>query len=158
VRGEVTPPDSQNVGASAFYHAADSTLTVVLLNHATTSQAVTLRLVDFTGGPFRQYRTSAADDFQQLADVAVSAGALSLTLPGESIVTLVGTGTSATIGVARRVPQHGIHRALPSNHVYDLRGRLRSGSGRGTGVAGAVVVRVRKNHGTGSRLAVMSVR
>lgn len=144
VRVDATPSDSDQVSVSAYYHPADSTMTIVLLNHATSEQTVPISLIDFDGTTMAQYRTSGSDDFQQVADVTLSGNALSVTLPAQSVTTLVGDGASTTLAVGpSSPPSRSVGRPVASEgmRVYDMAGRLMSAGAKGNISAGAYVVR-----------------
>ncbi len=136
IRVAAAPADSNLLSTSAYYHPVDSTLTVVLLNHDSAQQAVTVTLNDFSGTVFEQYRTNATDDVLKLADVTASASSFSLQIPRESVVTLVAHGGSAALATRPRAGGISpVHRpAAPRAYVVDIRGRqLRAasvGSGR----------------------------
>jgi O-glycosyl hydrolase len=88
VRVDATPAYG-DVNASAYVNEAGKALTVVLINPGKQAQAVTLTL---KGTPavesLRTIRTSATESGAVLAPTAVGGGRATLTLPGESIVTL----------------------------------------------------------------------
>lgn len=128
VRVDVSPSDSQQVSASAYYHPAESTMTVVLLNHATSQASVTLSFADFTGSSFEQYRTSADDDFQRLTDIVMNGSSASLDLAAQSVVTLTGTGSSTTLAASAPAtmtpaPTPLVNR-MERTRTYDIAGRL----------------------------------
>lgn len=89
LRVEATPSDGP-VAASAFFHPVSHTLTIVLINREKTPQAVALRLVAAPGfGTMKAYRTSALDSFRQIGGPRISGDTVTLTLPAQSVVTLV---------------------------------------------------------------------
>ncbi len=144
VRVDVTPCDSQQVSASAYYHPADSTMAVVLLNHATSQATVAIDLIDFTGSSFEQYRTSADDDFERLADLPLNGGGLALDLPAQSVVTLTGTGSSVTLAASAPRADVPHLRSRPRSatpvRTYDIAGRLVGRNHPGARAAGARIV------------------
>jgi O-glycosyl hydrolase len=93
VRVDAGPDGENNLQISAYLHPKNHTLTVVILNHATSDVKITL---DVKAGPhlktFQTYCTSATQDCAKLADVTVSNGKASVTLPAQSVVTLFGPG------------------------------------------------------------------
>jgi glucuronoarabinoxylan endo-1,4-beta-xylanase len=90
VRVETTPSTGA-VPASAFVRDEDDTLTIVLANPSRHPREVQLHLI---GEPrlreMQVYRTSAAEQFQQLEPAAVQDSEIHLALPAESMVTLHG--------------------------------------------------------------------
>jgi glucuronoarabinoxylan endo-1,4-beta-xylanase len=91
LRVDAGPDGENNLQISAYVHARNHTLTVVILNHATTDAKVTLNV---KGGPrfsrFETYCTSETQDCEKLADVSVARGTATVTLPAQSVVTLFG--------------------------------------------------------------------
>lgn len=87
-----TTGDTETFSACAFTHDANKTLTVVLINTATTPEPATITLP--TSGPafasFQTWRTSADESFAAQPNVTALGGKLSLTLPPQSVVTLYG--------------------------------------------------------------------
>ncbi|MBD3239820.1 MAG: hypothetical protein GF331_04490 [Chitinivibrionales bacterium] len=144
VRVDASPSDSQQVSASAYYHPAESTMTVVLLNHATSQTSITISFTDFTGSSFQQYRTSADDDFQQLADLAMNGGSLSLDLAAQSVVTLTGIGSSTSLAAQNPTPGSYLPGEAKNHHtpnaVYDIAGRLIGRNQGGRRSAGACII------------------
>ena len=67
----------------AFYHAAQSRLTIILSNNSTSSKTVTLSMPNLPS-PFNAYRTSATENGVVLANVTGN----TVTLPSYSITTL----------------------------------------------------------------------
>jgi O-glycosyl hydrolase len=89
--GGASDLDTSNaVDVSAFFHGANKTLTVVLVNRKTASQSVTLNLtgVSLSTNRFDAWRTSGTEGFASLGQVTVSANKATLTVPAKSIVTL----------------------------------------------------------------------
>lgn len=85
-------PAYGQVKASAYLHAKDRTLTVVLLNPTTRDVEVTVAVKPPAKvSAMQTYRTSADEQFKRLADTRLAAGRARLTMPAESIVTLYGT-------------------------------------------------------------------
>jgi O-glycosyl hydrolase len=80
-----------SLNVSAYVHDEDRTITIVLVNRKSTTYPVTANVPSLYGiDTYSVHRTSATENFKRLTDVKVSAGQLSLTVPGESIVTLHG--------------------------------------------------------------------
>jgi O-glycosyl hydrolase len=83
---------AKGVSTSAFVHDEQRTVTVVLINRDPEASAVELLFAGIAPtGKLKAVRSSAADDSSPLEAVAVTGGAASLTLPGQSVTTLVGT-------------------------------------------------------------------
>lgn len=81
----------QGVCVSAFEHAADKTLTIVLLNRSNDNAQVKVQLkATMAVQSLETYRTSETENGAKLADTPVSSDSISLTLPPRCIVTLQG--------------------------------------------------------------------
>lgn len=128
VRVDVAPIDSEKVSASAYYHPVEATMTVVLLNHNTSPKTVDLTFNDFDGSTLEHYRTNATDDFAKLADISVSGNTASVDIPGQSVITLMGSGSSSSLAAAPRREPAGVTRrssvSTGTRSVYDIRGRI----------------------------------
>ncbi|MBD3239735.1 MAG: hypothetical protein GF331_04055 [Chitinivibrionales bacterium] len=135
---EIDDSGDDAVGAVAFRHRADNTLTVVLINSASTSKSVSL------SGPglpeFQGFRTSTTQNCVSLAQVGAT-----LTLPASSVTTLYGEGYSPAVSVAH--PDAANRAATKRNparsvgRIYSVDGRVRRLSGSDhTAVAAGVVL------------------
>jgi PKD repeat protein len=84
-------PNPDNVAAFAAERASDGALTVmVIAKYLTGSTPVSLQLANFQPGPAAQvWQLTSANTITRLADVAVSGGALSTTVPQQSITLFV---------------------------------------------------------------------
>lgn len=92
VRIGATPSgDASRVDVTAWHHADQQTMTLVILNRNVNTAQLTLDLGD---GPLParlyMFRTNEDDQFRRLGSVAVVDGAASLDVPAQSQVTLVG--------------------------------------------------------------------
>lgn len=88
VRVEATPAYG-DVMASAYVAPGEKALTIVLINPKDAEVPVTLKLrTALKPTSLQTIRTSATEDCQPGAPVAVSEGNATLTLPGQCIVTL----------------------------------------------------------------------
>jgi O-glycosyl hydrolase len=127
--------DDGSVYVTAFHHAADRTLTLVLINAASSTKAVSV-----TGGAtsYTAYRTSAGEDCRSVG--TVSAGSVSL--PASSVTTLVASNYTTRIIPSRRATARV--RASHTATAYTLDGRLsvpRVGKRSALRSAGVLVVR-----------------
>jgi len=84
-------PNPDNVSAFASVRSSDGALTVMAINkYLTGSTPVTLSLANFATAPGAHvWQLTASNAIQQLADVAVSSGAITATLPQQSITLFV---------------------------------------------------------------------
>ncbi|MCC6369269.1 MAG: cellulase [Bryobacterales bacterium] len=84
-------PNPDNVSVFASTRAYDGALTVMVISKYTSGNTpVTVNLSHFaTSGPARVYQLSASNAITRLADVAVSGGALSATVPSPSVTLFV---------------------------------------------------------------------
>lgn len=91
-------PDTANaVNIDAWMDDNNDTLTINLINMSATDEATNISIPGTMFSSFAQYRTSATEPWAILPDVPVDGGMLSLTLPGDSVVTLVSDGVSAAL-------------------------------------------------------------
>jgi hypothetical protein len=80
-----------SVNVSAFLHEEDETLTYVLLNLTGSAEEITLNLpTGIQADSFDAFRSSESERFEQLPDLLVASGRMTLTLPRYSLVTLTG--------------------------------------------------------------------
>ena len=84
------PPEPLRL--SAYYHDENRQLTVVAINPTAEAQSLSLALNGLPVDAFKTYRTSAGEDHAAAAPVQVGNGRATLSLPPESITTLVGQG------------------------------------------------------------------
>lgn len=77
--------------ASAFEHAAQASLTIVLINRAPTALTVNLTLQNLKVSSLEAFRTSAQEPHRQLASLPVAARNLQVTLASQTILTLTGS-------------------------------------------------------------------
>ncbi len=86
-----TVPNPDNVSAFASVRSSDGALTVVAINkYLTGSTPVTLTLANFGAAPGAHvWQLTGSNTIQQLPDVAVSASAITATLPQQSITLFV---------------------------------------------------------------------
>lgn len=90
--------DSTEIDASAYVHDDDQTITYVLLN--TSTSPVTLDVAPPpvpSGVTSFEVFTSSASNYWVPSTAAVTEGKASVTVPSYGVVTLVGTGTSASV-------------------------------------------------------------
>jgi O-glycosyl hydrolase len=143
--------DDANVLACAFRHAADRTLTVVLLNTSTGSKSVSL---SGEGLPAcTAYRSSSS---QNCANVGSVSG--SVILPASSITTLYGEGYSSSAGSTRTGVRAARTAAASASPVllYRLDGRLAGGASGIAVTARGVYCAAERRFGTGR--TVVSLR
>lgn len=129
VMAAVANPD--NLSAFASVRSSDGALTVMVINKQVGSTPVTLSMANFSAaGAAQAWQINSASQtsIARLADVPVSAGAVSLTVPSQSITLLV-------------VPPG----AAPSqaNRLMNISTRSFVGSGSGVEIAGFVVAGTR---------------
>jgi hypothetical protein len=98
-------PDPDRLAAFAARRTADGKLTVMAVNKVLTGNTpVTFSLAGFTpGGAAEAWQLTAANVIQRLADVPVTGGALSTTLPPQSITLFVvppGAVPTPTLSIA----------------------------------------------------------
>ena len=125
VSATVSNPD--NLSAFAAVRSSDGALTVMVINKQAGSTPVTLSIANFSaGGTAQAWQINSASQtsIARLADVQVSAGAVSLTVPSQSITLLV-------------IPPG----AAPSqaNRLMNISTRSLVGTGSGVEIAGFVV-------------------
>lgn len=77
---------------SAYLHRELGQLVVVAINAQTEAQDLNIDLAGLKVSSFVQHRTSATEDVAAVAPVAVSGNAARVSLPAESMITLVATG------------------------------------------------------------------
>lgn len=124
VQIDVDDSGDDAIGAVAFVHDDNRTLTVVLLNTSTSQKQVSLTGTDLP--TFDRYVTSASKDFFKESGVAGG----SVTLPKQSVTTLYGTNYSPpAVDVARShrhtaQPRPGVTASRAHARVYGLDGRL----------------------------------
>lgn len=84
-------PNPDNVSAFAAVRSSDGVLTVMAINkYLTGSTPVTLNVANFTAAPGAHvWQLTASNTIQQLPDVAVASGAITATLPQQSITLFV---------------------------------------------------------------------
>lgn len=84
-----------SVNASAYYHPDDKQLTVVLINMKTTEESVTINIPSgLTVHTLNAYRTKSNEGFASISPVSFPNGTATLSLPGQSIVTLTGPAST----------------------------------------------------------------
>ncbi len=89
-------PNALNV--SAYVHDEDETLTMVLVNMKNTAEDLTIDMPELFGvNRYQVFRTSASENFAQLADLQATAGQVSFTIPARSVMTLAGGFASARL-------------------------------------------------------------
>ncbi len=80
-----------SLNVSAYVHDEDETVTIVLVNMRANNYSVTINVPPLFGiTVYSVHRSSASENFKQLSDLAVSGGQVSVTVPGESVMTLHG--------------------------------------------------------------------
>lgn len=90
-RVEAGPDGKEQVLVSAYVHEGRKTLTVVLQNHGAAEQTVALALKDVPAvAKLAVYVTSEQKNCEAGAEVTVSGGKASVTVPAQSVVTLTG--------------------------------------------------------------------
>ena len=90
VRIAATPSESDGVAASAFVHEANGTLTLVLLNTAEEEREVSLSMSGLNVASLVPTVTDADRSFAGGEAIGVEHESVTLSLPAESITTLVG--------------------------------------------------------------------
>jgi hypothetical protein len=96
VRASVPNPD--NLSAFAAERSSDGALTVVAINKVTTSALVSVSIANFPAGATAQvWRLGASNAITRAADVAVSGGAISTTLPAQTITLFVVPRSTPTV-------------------------------------------------------------
>ena len=94
---KATVPNPDNLAAFAAQRASDGTVTVMAINKVTTSTLVNLSLANFTAGATAQaWQLTSANAIQRLADVGVTGGTISTTLPAQSITLFVVPGSTSS--------------------------------------------------------------
>ncbi len=80
-----------SLNVSAYVHDEDETVTIVFVNRRSDQYSATVNVPPLFGiTSYSVHRTSSSDNFERLDDVSVSGGQVSVTVPGQSIVTLHG--------------------------------------------------------------------
>lgn len=89
VRVATTNEDPTGVYSAAFVHDTDKTLTVVMANQGTTGQTVNLHVPNANVTAFDiGYESTATKEWVKLKTIALRHGVATITLPGQSIITL----------------------------------------------------------------------
>jgi len=96
-RVDAGPDTAGGVNVDAWMDDNNHTLTINLINMSTSDEPTNISIPGTMFSSFAQYRTSVTEPWAVLPDVAMNDGLLSLTLPGESVVTLVSDGVSAAL-------------------------------------------------------------
>jgi hypothetical protein len=80
-----------SINVSAFLHEADQRLTIVIFNMRSSPYSLDVDLggVD-VGSPYQVYLTTDSVSFERQADLPVSKGAISVSVPAYSAVTVTG--------------------------------------------------------------------
>src|SRR5512145_3130428 len=86
-----TAPDPDNLSAFAARRTADGALTVMLVaKRLTGATATTVNLAGFqAAGPVQVWRLTSTNAITRLTDITAAGGAVSLSLPAQSITLLV---------------------------------------------------------------------
>ena len=94
-------PDPDTVSSFAAVRSSDGALTVTVINKSPSGAApVTVSLANFTPGAAAQaWQLTSADAITRLADVAVNNGALTASLPAQSVTLFVIPTTGIPISV-----------------------------------------------------------
>jgi hypothetical protein len=103
-----TVPNADQTAAFAAQRTSDSAVTVMVINKVTTATPVTINIANFTAGATaKRYQLTSSNVITNLADIAVSAGAINDTAPAQSItlyVVAAGGGTPTFTGTATATP------------------------------------------------------
>jgi chitodextrinase len=93
-----TSSSNSGVGAYTFTHTPSGRVTIVGNNTTTSSQTLTIALNNVSNLPsnLNYYQTNSTSNMTQGANVAVSAGTATVTVPANTIFTLTGTGITDT--------------------------------------------------------------
>jgi hypothetical protein len=85
-----TVPNPDEVSAFASVRSTDGALTVMVVNKIASSQTITINLANFAAANTAQvWQLTSANQITQLADAAVASGAISVSLPAQSITLIV---------------------------------------------------------------------
>jgi hypothetical protein len=85
-----TAPSPDNLSAFAALRSTDGALTVMVVNKSATAAATTVNLSNFTGASTAQvWQLTSANQITHLADTAITANAVNISLPAQSITMLV---------------------------------------------------------------------
>ncbi len=83
-------PNPDEVAAFAALRTNGGALTAVVINKLTNAVSTTVNIGNFATGPTAQvWQLTASNQINRLADVAVSAGAINISLPAQSITLIV---------------------------------------------------------------------
>ncbi len=83
-------PSPDDMSAFASVRSSDGALTVMLVNKVASAQTTTVNIANFTGANAAQvWQLTSANQITHLADTAVTANAVNITLPAQSITLLV---------------------------------------------------------------------
>lgn len=116
-------PDSLSVFGAQ--RSSDSAVTVMVVNKVALTTPVTVNLANFSpGGVAQVYQLTSANAITRLADLAVPAASVELTVPGPSVTLLVvpasgGPVNQAPTAVASATPVSG---AAPLNVAFSIAG------------------------------------
>ena len=97
VRLDAGPDNATGVNVDAWMDDSSNTLAINLINMSATDEPTNISIPGTLFSSFAQYRTSATEPWAVLPDVGVNDGTLSLTLPADSVVTLVSDGISGAL-------------------------------------------------------------
>jgi hypothetical protein len=111
-------PNPDNVSAFAAVRSADGALTVMVVNKAASATQVNLTLANFGAGAAAQvWQLTAANQINRLADTGVNSGAVTTTLPAQSVTLFV-------IAAGNGNPPPPPTLAAPSNLTGRAKGRI----------------------------------
>lgn len=79
---------------SAYINPTDQTATVVFVNMMSGDQTINIDLGTLGVGSFATWRTSGTENYAYVGNLLASAGHVTLTVPGLSVVTLIGLNAS----------------------------------------------------------------
>ena len=97
VRVDAGPDNPNGVSIDAWVDDADHTLTINLINMSASDTPATIAVPGTDFASFAEYLTTAKQPWAVLPDVANINGILSLTLPGQSVITLYSNGIGGAL-------------------------------------------------------------
>ena len=82
-------PNPDNVSAFAALRSTDSALTIMVINKVANAQTATINLANFNGTVAHTWQLTSSNQIGQVTDVPVTANALNVSLPAQSITLFI---------------------------------------------------------------------
>ncbi len=90
--------DENAINVTAYVHGADGCVTIVFVNRTGTDHPVNVTVPSTPAiSTYQVFRSSSTENYVQQADLSVSNGSVSVTVPAQSVVTLTGAGEGQNV-------------------------------------------------------------